>query len=87
MPVQHPPPSRQTRSQARAQAFLPPAPRVPFDGTPEVPQMRAQLDSVPHLEGEAPYTKEGRGQIRSISFSGLVGGSPRLSRTTFKGPG
>ncbi|MBW0498160.1 hypothetical protein O181_037875 [Austropuccinia psidii MF-1] len=87
MPVQHSPPARQKRSQARAQAFLPPTPRVPFDGTPEVPQLRAQLDSRPHLEGEAPSRKEGIGPRRSSSFSGLVGGFPRLSRTTFKGPG
>ncbi|MBW0472837.1 hypothetical protein O181_012552 [Austropuccinia psidii MF-1] len=31
--------------------------------------------------------KEGRGPRRSSSFSGVVGGFPGLSRTTFKGPG
>ncbi|MBW0515646.1 hypothetical protein O181_055361 [Austropuccinia psidii MF-1] len=36
---------------------------------------------------EGPFWKEGRGQRRSISFSGLVGGFMGLSRTTFKGPG
>ncbi|MBW0482830.1 hypothetical protein O181_022545 [Austropuccinia psidii MF-1] len=41
----------------------------------------------PHLEGAAPSRKEVRGQRRSSSFSGVVGGFPRLSRTTFKGPG
>ncbi|MBW0558853.1 hypothetical protein O181_098568 [Austropuccinia psidii MF-1] len=34
MPVEHSPPERQTRSQARAQAALTPTPRVPLDGTP-----------------------------------------------------
>ncbi|MBW0539946.1 hypothetical protein O181_079661 [Austropuccinia psidii MF-1] len=51
MPVQHSPPAIQTRSQARAQAVLTPTPRVPLDSTPEVPQLRAQLDRGPHLEG------------------------------------
>ncbi|MBW0478173.1 hypothetical protein O181_017888 [Austropuccinia psidii MF-1] len=31
--------------------------------------------------------KEGRGPRRSNSFSEVVGGFPRLSRTTFRGPG
>ncbi|MBW0501609.1 hypothetical protein O181_041324 [Austropuccinia psidii MF-1] len=35
----------------------------------------------------APSRKEGRGPRRSNYFSGVVGGVPRLSRTTFKGPG
>ncbi|MBW0518170.1 hypothetical protein O181_057885 [Austropuccinia psidii MF-1] len=47
MPVEHSPPARQTRSQARAQAALTPTPRVPLDGTPAVPQLRAQLDRGP----------------------------------------
>ncbi|MBW0554316.1 hypothetical protein O181_094031 [Austropuccinia psidii MF-1] len=51
MPIQHSPPVRQTRSQARAQAVLTPTPRAPLDGTPAVPQLRAQLDSGPNLEG------------------------------------
>ncbi|MBW0530060.1 hypothetical protein O181_069775 [Austropuccinia psidii MF-1] len=38
MPIKHSPPARQTRSRARAQAFLTPAPRAPLEGTPEVPQ-------------------------------------------------
>ncbi|MBW0532075.1 hypothetical protein O181_071790 [Austropuccinia psidii MF-1] len=32
MPVQHSPPARQTRSQARAQAIITPTPRAPLDG-------------------------------------------------------
>ncbi|MBW0540562.1 hypothetical protein O181_080277 [Austropuccinia psidii MF-1] len=44
MPIQHSPPARQTRSQARTQAVFTPTSRAPLDGTPEVPQLRAQLD-------------------------------------------
>ncbi|MBW0497069.1 hypothetical protein O181_036784 [Austropuccinia psidii MF-1] len=51
MPIQHSPPARQTRSQARAQAVLTPTPRAPLDGTPEVPQLRAQLDRGNCMEG------------------------------------
>ncbi|MBW0583851.1 hypothetical protein O181_123566 [Austropuccinia psidii MF-1] len=36
MPIQHSPPARQTRSQARTQAFLTPTPRAPLEGTPAV---------------------------------------------------
>ncbi|MBW0491603.1 hypothetical protein O181_031318 [Austropuccinia psidii MF-1] len=36
MPVQHSPPERLTRSQARAQAVLTPTPRAPLDTTPAV---------------------------------------------------
>ncbi|MBW0515085.1 hypothetical protein O181_054800 [Austropuccinia psidii MF-1] len=87
MPIQHSSPSRQTRSQARAQAVLTPTPRAPLDCTPEVPQLRAQLEKGPSLEGAAPYIQEGRGTRRSSSFSGVVGCFPGLSRTTFKVPG
>ncbi|MBW0555735.1 hypothetical protein O181_095450 [Austropuccinia psidii MF-1] len=86
MPVQHSPPARQTRSQARAQAVLTPTPRAPLDGTPAVPQLSTQFDRGPHLEGEAPSRKEGRGTRTSSSFSGVVGGYPGPLRTTFKGP-
>ncbi|MBW0589095.1 hypothetical protein O181_128810 [Austropuccinia psidii MF-1] len=34
MPIQHSPPARKTRSQARTQAVLTPTPRAPLDGTP-----------------------------------------------------
>ncbi|MBW0563842.1 hypothetical protein O181_103557 [Austropuccinia psidii MF-1] len=47
MPLQHSPPARQTRTQA----VLTPIPRAPLDGTPAVPQLRAQLDRGPHMEG------------------------------------
>ncbi|MBW0508197.1 hypothetical protein O181_047912 [Austropuccinia psidii MF-1] len=40
-----------TRSQDRAQAVLTPTSSVPLEGTPEVPQLRAELDRGHHLEG------------------------------------
>ncbi|MBW0557577.1 hypothetical protein O181_097292 [Austropuccinia psidii MF-1] len=58
MPIQHPPPARQTRSQARTQDVLTPTPRVPLDGTPAVSQLRAKLDRGPILEGAALSRKE-----------------------------
>ncbi|MBW0478584.1 hypothetical protein O181_018299 [Austropuccinia psidii MF-1] len=39
------------------------------------------------MEGAAPPRNEGRGPRRSSSFSAVVGGFPRLSRTTLKGTG
>ncbi|MBW0526629.1 hypothetical protein O181_066344 [Austropuccinia psidii MF-1] len=86
MPLQHSPPARQTRSQARTQAVLTPAPRPPLDGTPAVSQLRTKLDRGPILEGAAPSRKEGRVPRRSNSFSGVGGGFPGMSRTTFRGP-
>ncbi|MBW0507324.1 hypothetical protein O181_047039 [Austropuccinia psidii MF-1] len=85
--IQHSPPSRQKRSQARTQAVLTPTPRAPLHSTPAFPQLSAQLDRGPHMEGEVPSRKEGRGPRRSNSFSGVVVVFPGLSRTTFKGPG
>ncbi|MBW0478648.1 hypothetical protein O181_018363 [Austropuccinia psidii MF-1] len=87
MPIQHLPPARQARSQARTQAILTPTPRAPLDGTTAVPQLRAQLDRGPHMEGAAPSRKEGRGPRRSHSFSGVVGRFPGTSGTILKGPG
>ncbi|MBW0505192.1 hypothetical protein O181_044907 [Austropuccinia psidii MF-1] len=87
MPVQNSPPARQKISQSRDQAVLTPTPRAALDCTPEVPQLRAQLDRGPHLEGAAPSRREGRAPRRASPFSGVVGNFPGLSRTTFKGPG
>ncbi|MBW0495767.1 hypothetical protein O181_035482 [Austropuccinia psidii MF-1] len=87
MPVEHSPPARQTRSQARAQAVLTATPRFPLDSTPAVPQLRAQLDRGPHLEVAAPSGMEGRGPRRSNPFSGVADSFQGLSRTTFKDPG
>ncbi|MBW0489081.1 hypothetical protein O181_028796 [Austropuccinia psidii MF-1] len=39
------------------------------------------------MEGAAPSRKDRRGPRRLNSFSGVVGGFPGISRTTFKGPG
>ncbi|MBW0506121.1 hypothetical protein O181_045836 [Austropuccinia psidii MF-1] len=39
------------------------------------------------MGGASPSIQEGRGPRGSNSFSGVVDGSQRLSRTTFKGPG
>ncbi|MBW0583264.1 hypothetical protein O181_122979 [Austropuccinia psidii MF-1] len=65
MPVLHSTPGRSTRSQARAQSVLTPTPKAPLDGTPAVPQLRAQLDRGPRMERAAPSRKKGRGPRRS----------------------
>ncbi|MBW0525525.1 hypothetical protein O181_065240 [Austropuccinia psidii MF-1] len=64
MPFQHSPPARQTRSQAKDGTVLTPASRVPLDGAPEVPQLRAHLYRGPNMEGKASSRKEGRGPRR-----------------------
>ncbi|MBW0462008.1 hypothetical protein O181_001723 [Austropuccinia psidii MF-1] len=87
MSIQHSPPARQTRPQARSQAVLTPTPRAPLDSTPAVPHLRAQLERGPIMEGEAPSIQEGRGPRISSSFSGVVGVFPGTSRTILKGPG
>ncbi|MBW0555173.1 hypothetical protein O181_094888 [Austropuccinia psidii MF-1] len=71
MPIENSPPARQTSSQAKAQAALTTTPRAPLDGTPAFPQLRAQLDRGPRMEGAAPSRKEERGPRRSISLSGV----------------
>ncbi|MBW0472102.1 hypothetical protein O181_011817 [Austropuccinia psidii MF-1] len=87
MTIQHSPPERKTRYQARTHAVLTLTPRATLDGTPAVPQLRAQLDRGPSMEGEAPSRKEGRGPRRSSSFSGVNVRFPGLSRTNLHGPG
>ncbi|MBW0461149.1 hypothetical protein O181_000864 [Austropuccinia psidii MF-1] len=52
IPVQHSPPARQTRSQARAQAFLTTAPRALLDGIPKVLQPRDEFGGSPGEDGE-----------------------------------
>ncbi|MBW0542036.1 hypothetical protein O181_081751 [Austropuccinia psidii MF-1] len=71
MPLQCPPPERQTKSQARAKAVITLTPRVPLDGTPDVPQLRAHLDRGQVMEREEQSRKEGRGPGRSSSLSGV----------------
>ncbi|MBW0532211.1 hypothetical protein O181_071926 [Austropuccinia psidii MF-1] len=87
MHLQHSPPARQTRSQAQAQDVLTPTLRAPLDGTPAVPPLKAKLDRGPIKEGAAPFRKEGKVPRRSNSFSGVVGGFPGMSRTTFRHQG
>ncbi|MBW0498313.1 hypothetical protein O181_038028 [Austropuccinia psidii MF-1] len=87
MPLQNSPAARQTSSQAQAQAVSTPTPRAPLDGTPTVPQLKAQLDRGQIKERAAPSRKEGRVSRRSNSFSGVVGSLPGMSRTIFRGPG
>ncbi|MBW0461559.1 hypothetical protein O181_001274 [Austropuccinia psidii MF-1] len=61
MPIQHSPPARKTRSQARAQAVLTPTPRVPLDSTPGVPQLRTPF-------GRASTMQGGRKRAKKIKF-------------------
>ncbi|MBW0484352.1 hypothetical protein O181_024067 [Austropuccinia psidii MF-1] len=70
IPIQHSPLARHTKSQARTRAVLTPTPRASLEGTPAVPQLRAQLDRGPHMEGASPSRKEGRDPRRSNSSSG-----------------
>ncbi|MBW0492656.1 hypothetical protein O181_032371 [Austropuccinia psidii MF-1] len=51
MTIQHSPAAGKTRLQARTQAVLTPTPGALLDGTPAVPQLRAQWDRGPHMEG------------------------------------
>ncbi|MBW0572465.1 hypothetical protein O181_112180 [Austropuccinia psidii MF-1] len=59
MPLQHSPPARQTRSQARAKAVLTPTPRALFDGTPAVPPLKDQSRREQHHPGRK---EEGPGE-------------------------
>ncbi|MBW0475637.1 hypothetical protein O181_015352 [Austropuccinia psidii MF-1] len=68
MPVQHSPPARQTRSQARTQDVLTPTPRACLDGTPAVSQLRAHLDRSPNMEGEPPFIRKEEGQEDQFHF-------------------
>ncbi|MBW0464272.1 hypothetical protein O181_003987 [Austropuccinia psidii MF-1] len=78
MPVQHSPPARQTKSQARAQAVLIPTPRATLGGTPEFPQLRAQLYRGP-IFGSRSTIQEGRKGAKKIKFS--LRSSWKFSRT------
>ncbi|MBW0497927.1 hypothetical protein O181_037642 [Austropuccinia psidii MF-1] len=84
MPVQNSLPERQKRSQARDQTVIIPTPRAPLDSTPEVPQLRAQLDRGPHLEVAAPSRKEGRGP--GIESPGEDGEEEEENLVEGKGP-
>ncbi|MBW0466221.1 hypothetical protein O181_005936 [Austropuccinia psidii MF-1] len=79
MPVKHSPPAKNTRSQ-RHQAVLTPTARTPLDCTPSVHQLSENLDRGPPMEGEAPSRRGAMNSRRSRSFSGLLGGYPRISQ-------
>ncbi|MBW0528835.1 hypothetical protein O181_068550 [Austropuccinia psidii MF-1] len=80
MPVQNSPPARKTRSQAKNQAFLTPTPRTPFDSTPEVPKLRAQLDRGPQVEGEEEESDGTEGVPAPVGESQSTGG-PTLAQS------
>ncbi|MBW0485599.1 hypothetical protein O181_025314 [Austropuccinia psidii MF-1] len=84
MTFQHSSPTRHTRSQARAQAVITPTPRVPLDGSPADPQLRAHLDRGPITE-EEPSRNEVIVTRRSRYFSGLVGPFLGIAKISFKG--
>ncbi|MBW0525603.1 hypothetical protein O181_065318 [Austropuccinia psidii MF-1] len=79
MPVQHSPPAKNKRSH-RHQAVLTPTEMAPLDCTPSVHQLSANLDRGPLMEGAAPSRRGGVKTRRSRSFSGLLGGYPRISQ-------
>ncbi|MBW0508064.1 hypothetical protein O181_047779 [Austropuccinia psidii MF-1] len=72
MPIQHSPPARHTRSQARPQAVLTPTPRAPLDSTPAVPQLRT-------YNGRRSTIQEGRKRAKQIQL--IFRSSWRFSRT------
>ncbi|MBW0466066.1 hypothetical protein O181_005781 [Austropuccinia psidii MF-1] len=77
MPVQHSPPAKNKRSQ-RHQEVLTPTARAPIDRTPSVPQLSENLDRRPPMEGAEPSRRGGVKSRRSGSFSGFLGGYPRI---------
>ncbi|MBW0470521.1 hypothetical protein O181_010236 [Austropuccinia psidii MF-1] len=81
MPVQHSPPAKNTRSK-RHQDVLTPTARAPLDRAPSLHQLSANLDRGPPMEGEAPSRRGGLKSRRSRSYSGLLGGYPRI----YQGP-
>ncbi|MBW0526814.1 hypothetical protein O181_066529, partial [Austropuccinia psidii MF-1] len=52
----------------------------PLDCTPSVHQLSENLDRGPPMEGAAPSRRAGVKSRRSRSFSGLLGGYPRISQ-------
>ncbi|MBW0558643.1 hypothetical protein O181_098358 [Austropuccinia psidii MF-1] len=57
MSIQQSPPARQTTSQARTQALLTQTQRAPLDATQKAPQLGAELDRGPILEGRKSAKK------------------------------
>ncbi|MBW0578443.1 hypothetical protein O181_118158 [Austropuccinia psidii MF-1] len=78
MPVQHSPPAKNTRSQ-KIPAVLTPTTMAALDGTPSVPQLSANLDRGPPMEGAAPSRRGGMKSRISRSFYGLLGGYTGMS--------
>ncbi|MBW0524991.1 hypothetical protein O181_064706 [Austropuccinia psidii MF-1] len=78
MTVQNSPPAKNTRSQ-RNSPVLDPTARAPFDCTPSVHQLSANLDRGQPMQGEAPSRRGGMKSRRSRSFSGLLGSYPGIS--------
>ncbi|MBW0469816.1 hypothetical protein O181_009531 [Austropuccinia psidii MF-1] len=78
MPIQHSPPARQTSSQARPEAVLTATSRAALEGTPAVPQLRAQLDREPILEGAQPSRKEERAPEDQIHYQEQLAGFQEL---------
>ncbi|MBW0534955.1 hypothetical protein O181_074670, partial [Austropuccinia psidii MF-1] len=58
-PLQHSPPERQTRSQARTKAVLTPTPRAPLDGTPAGPGEDGEEEEEISVEEEESDGTEG----------------------------
>ncbi|MBW0533804.1 hypothetical protein O181_073519 [Austropuccinia psidii MF-1] len=79
MPAQNSPPAKNTRSQIH-KAVLTPTERAPLDHIPSFHQLSANLDRVPPMEEEEPSRRGGVKSRRSRSFSGLLGGYPRISQ-------
>ncbi|MBW0538971.1 hypothetical protein O181_078686 [Austropuccinia psidii MF-1] len=75
MVVQHRPPAKNIRSQ-RHKAVLTPTERAPLECTPSVHQLSKNLGR------ESPSRRGGVRSRRSRSFSGFLGGYPRI----FQGP-
>ncbi|MBW0580255.1 hypothetical protein O181_119970 [Austropuccinia psidii MF-1] len=71
MPVQHSPPTKNTRSQ-RHEAVLTFTARAPLDHTPPVHKLSENLDRGPPMEGEAPSRRGVMKSRRSRSFYGLL---------------
>ncbi|MBW0512613.1 hypothetical protein O181_052328 [Austropuccinia psidii MF-1] len=59
MNIQHSPPERQTRSQARTQAVLTPTPRAPLDGNPAGPGEDGEEEEENSVEEEESDGTEG----------------------------
>ncbi|MBW0506691.1 hypothetical protein O181_046406 [Austropuccinia psidii MF-1] len=72
MPFQQSPLARQTRSQARAQAFLTSTPRVPLDGTPAVPQLGASFGRKEEGPGEDGKEEE-ENSVEEEDYDGTEG--------------